>query len=176
MADDYYIINQSLSMQEVAESYGFYPNAKGFIKCPFHSNSSERTPSLKIYPGHRGFYCHACHTGGDVVKFVALLNDMDNYTALKELSERFGIPISGDGEVSEEMRQRSTKARLERQRRIALEEQKKAELRQINSFITAYRNIIQSEQPFTDLWCFAQNKLQFETYKQELVCLRNFRK
>ncbi len=163
-------------MQDVAESYGFHTNNKGFIKCPFHSNSSERTPSLKIYPGQRGFYCHACHTGGDIVKFVALLNNTDNYTALKELSERFGIPISGNAEISEEMRQRSNKARFERQLRIALEEQKKAELRQINSFITAYRNIIQEEEPFSDLWCFAQNKLQFETYKQEISCEKLHRK
>lgn len=44
----------------------------GFVRCPFHGNGEERTPSLKLYPdGH--WSCHACRLGGTVIDFGAAL-------------------------------------------------------------------------------------------------------
>ena len=68
------IIKQSLSMQEVAEKYGFYPNRAGFIQCPFHTG--DHTASLKVYPEKGGgFYCFGCKAHGSVIDFVMRLFD-----------------------------------------------------------------------------------------------------
>ena len=48
-------------MQEVAERYGYQPDTKGFISCPFHTG--DKTPSLKLYPEDKGWYCFGCHAG-----------------------------------------------------------------------------------------------------------------
>jgi hypothetical protein len=42
-------------------------NKGGFATCPFHKDA---TPSLKVYPGNRGFYCFSCNAGGSVVDLV----------------------------------------------------------------------------------------------------------
>src|SRR5271165_4759145 len=58
--------------------------------CPFHV---EKTPSFNVDAAKQFYYCHGCHVGGDVFKFVM---DMDGVTfpeALKLLAERNGIPI-----------------------------------------------------------------------------------
>jgi len=34
------------------------------VRCPFHSDGRERTPSLSISPGEGVWYCHACGIGG----------------------------------------------------------------------------------------------------------------
>lgn len=82
-----------LTMQDVAQHYGFTPNRAGFIKCPFHTG--DRMASLKVYPGGRGFHCFACNRGGSVVDFVAQLYGVDALGAVRRLNDDFhlGLPI-----------------------------------------------------------------------------------
>lgn len=84
-------VKESVSMQAVAEYYGFQVNKKGLCLCPFHQ---DKTPSLKIYPNGKGFYCFTCGTGGDQIKFAALYQGIRNEEAAKELAAAFRIPIS----------------------------------------------------------------------------------
>jgi DNA primase len=42
--------------------------------CPFHQ---ERTPSFMVNEDKGVFYCHSCHVGGDVIKFVELIEQTD---------------------------------------------------------------------------------------------------
>lgn len=84
------IIKQSLSMQEVAEKYGFYPNRAGFIQCPFHTG--DHTASLKVYQEKGGgFYCFGCKAHGSVIDFVMRLFDCSFQTALERLNSDFGL-------------------------------------------------------------------------------------
>lgn len=89
-------IKSRLTMAAVAEMYGFEPSREGFIHCPFHDNGNERTPSLKVYPGHNGFYCHACTAGGSVIDFVMKLFDIPFPEAIRKLNDdfRLGLPLS----------------------------------------------------------------------------------
>ncbi len=82
-----------LTMQDVAQHYGFTPNRAGFIRCPLHTG--DRTASMKIYPGGRGFHCFACNRGGSVVDFVAQLYGLDPLGAVRRLNDDFhlGLPI-----------------------------------------------------------------------------------
>lgn len=45
-----------------------------FFRCPFHSNSDERTPSLHATGVF--WYCHGCHLGGTIYDFGAHLWDI----------------------------------------------------------------------------------------------------
>ena len=67
--------------------------------CPFHS---EKTPSCHIYPDTpQHFYCFGCHTGGDVITFIRLIEHLDYIESVKLLADRAGIPMPEDGESSD---------------------------------------------------------------------------
>ena len=87
------VIKDILTMSEVAEHYGIIANSAGVANCPFHQDS---TPSFKIYPGSRGWYCFGCAEGGDVIDFVQKLFKIDFPKAVRKLNEDFGLnlPIS----------------------------------------------------------------------------------
>ena len=83
--------------------------------CPFHQ---ERTPSFHVDPAKQLFYCHGCHTGGDVFRYVQLVHQVDFNEAVELLGERYGIPrparASGRGEAREaRLRRRALEALAE---------------------------------------------------------------
>lgn len=97
-------IKERLTMQQVAEFYGFEVNRGGFISCPFHSG--DNSPSLKIYPGNRGFHCFGCGAHGDVIKFVMLLFNLSFAQAVIRLSSDFGLGLTPTRETPKEARER----------------------------------------------------------------------
>lgn len=92
MTDIFRECRERISALDVAHHYGLEVNRAGFAPCPFHH---ERTASLKLYPGAKGFYCFGCHTGGSVVDFVAQLYGLDALGAVRRLNDdfRLGLPI-----------------------------------------------------------------------------------
>jgi hypothetical protein len=50
--------------------------------CPFHA---EKTPSFAVNEDKGLFYCHSCHTGGDVITFIEKVEGVDFKTAAKRL-------------------------------------------------------------------------------------------
>lgn len=70
---------------------------------------------MKIYPDGKGYYCFACGSGGDQVKFVARYLGVNNYDAAKELAQAFGIPIEEPGShIGRNVKQRKRSAAGER--------------------------------------------------------------
>lgn len=65
--------------------------------CPFHS---EKTPSCHVYTDSQSFYCFGCGTGGDVINFTRLTNNLDYLEAVRLLAENSGIPMPEDGDES----------------------------------------------------------------------------
>lgn len=55
-------------------------NGRTQVNCPFHEDS---TPSLKVYPAPRGYYCFGCHAGGDTIDFVMRREDLSFINAIK---------------------------------------------------------------------------------------------
>ena len=82
-------VKESVTMQQAVEYCGLRV-IKDKCLCPFHK---DQHPSMKIYPDGKGYYCFACGSGGDQVKFVARYLGVNNYDAAKELAQAFGIPI-----------------------------------------------------------------------------------
>ena len=118
------IIKQSLSMQQVAEFYGFPPDRSGFVRCPFHAG--DRTASLKVYPEKGGgFYCFGCKAHGSVIDFVMKLFDCSFQTALERINSDFGLGLSPR---SYREKKASRAAFMAAKNRIKEDESQKAEL------------------------------------------------
>lgn len=85
-------IKSRVSMRDVCRQYEIAVNRGGFAACPFHS---EKTASMKIYPGSKGFHCFGCGKGGDVIDFVSELFGLDFPGAIDRLNTDFalGLPI-----------------------------------------------------------------------------------
>lgn len=84
-------IKASLTMEQVAERYGFPVGRGGFIRCPFHT---ERTGSLKVYDGGRGWHCFGCGKGGSIIDFVMGLFDINFRQACLRLNADFSLNLT----------------------------------------------------------------------------------
>ena len=111
LTDAFDTVKERCSATGVAQLYGFTPNRAGFICCPFHG---ERTPSLKLFSGNRGWYCFGCHEGGDVVQFVSRLYGLNRVDALRKLNGDFALGLDLDRPLSEQ-EQAKVARRQERQ-------------------------------------------------------------
>lgn len=115
-------IKRAVTTREAAERYGLQVNRAGFCCCPIHG---EKTPSMKIYDGGRGFHCFGCGASGDVIAFVRRLFSLSFKDALSKINDDFGLllPI---GEPFDRRRMLEI-ARADRERRRKIEERQKDE-------------------------------------------------
>ncbi len=87
-----------------------------WCRCPFHG---EKTPSCCINDIDNIFYCYGCHTGGDSIKFVRLIESLDFSEAVKLMAQWANM------EVPDTLRDRRSgedvaKAKKRKDRLIAL--------------------------------------------------------
>lgn len=115
-------IKERLTTLQVVEHYGFTPDYRGFICCPFHE---EKSPSMKVYDGDKGFYCFGCHESGDLLSFVQKYFGLDFKGTIAKLNDDFylGLPISG----GMSLRQKYEFQAADLARRAALEQKKSEE-------------------------------------------------
>lgn len=83
-------IKAMLDTKDVFIKYGFEPDSKNFVCCPFHS---EKTPSMKIYTGDKGFYCFGCGCSGDIFDFVKNIFNINFTEAQIKLNNDFGLNL-----------------------------------------------------------------------------------
>lgn len=79
-------------METAARYYGMDVNRAGFCRCPFHA---EKTASMKIYPGDRGWHCFGCGEGGSVIDFVKKFYGLSYTATVAKINSDFslGLPI-----------------------------------------------------------------------------------
>lgn len=58
--------------------------SRGMAQCPFHD---DKTPSMKIYEATNSFYCFGCGSGGDVIDFVAKIENINFKEAVRLLTQ-----------------------------------------------------------------------------------------
>lgn len=105
-------IRNALTMEMVAAYYGYEAVKAGFMHCPFHGG--DRTPSLKIYGGRRGWHCYGCGKGGDIIDFVKELYHIDFIAACRKIDYDFSLGI-----IPQRMDYRERKAAAQRARELA---------------------------------------------------------
>lgn len=88
---DYEAIRDSIAMEQLLCEYGIVTQ-RGMALCPFHD---DHNPSMKVYAD--GFYCFACGTGGDIINFVARIDQLSNKDAAIKISYITGLPV-GDNQ------------------------------------------------------------------------------
>jgi DNA primase len=59
--------------------------------CPFHQ---EKTPSFAVHPVKQIFHCFGCGVGGDVFKFVMLVENLPFPEALRRVAEKVGVRLA----------------------------------------------------------------------------------
>lgn len=119
-------IKSQLTAAEVFTVYGFQPNKRGFVCCPFHG---EKTASMKLYDGQRGWYCFGCHKGGDVIDFVREYFSLPFSAALAKINDDFGLRLPIGQPRTARQQLEDARAALERKRRT---ERRKAERKRLD--------------------------------------------
>src|SRR3954452_6696295 len=77
--------------------------------CPFHD---ERTPSFKVNPRDKLYYCFGCEASGDVFRFVEEKEGLDFGSAVESLGERTGVELKRENEDPRAEERRRRNARL----------------------------------------------------------------
>jgi len=62
--------------------------------CPFHA---EKSPSFRVYPDQKRFYCYGCGAHGDVFEFIGKLLGKEFPEVIRELAEEVGVQVSDEG-------------------------------------------------------------------------------
>jgi DNA primase catalytic core len=69
--------------------------------CPFHG---EKTPSFHVHPDRGFFKCFGCGAGGDVFKFVQLLEGVAFPEAARILAKRAGVELEAESPAAARVR------------------------------------------------------------------------
>ena len=85
-------IKSRVSSKEAFLYYGIELDRSGFCKCFL---TGERTASLKVYDGDRGWHCFGCHAHGSVIDFVMQYFGFTFQDAISKINTDFslGLPI-----------------------------------------------------------------------------------
>jgi hypothetical protein len=118
--------------------------------------------NMKVF--RTGCHCFVCGKSYDIFDITMMLNNCDFWTAFELLG--------GTEEQSFTTSRRAKSALREREQRIALQRKEELKLKGIRMHITAYRQIIETEEPYSDLWCYAQANLPYQLYLLEIYSER----
>ncbi|GHV81915.1 DNA primase [Spirochaetia bacterium] len=67
--------------------------------CPFHN---EKTPSFKVDPDKKLFYCFGCHKSGSIIDFVMEMDKTSYPETIELLARKFGVELVYEGRQDEE--------------------------------------------------------------------------
>ena len=129
-----------MSTKMLMEAAGISVNRQGFAVCPLHH---EKTASLKVYDGSRGWWCFGCQTGGDVIDLARHLWGIDFRQAIVRIDSMFSLGIVNRQQTAQERpeEQRRIELRREEERRLemAVEAAEKALLDCTEEYLKCYR-------------------------------------
>lgn len=147
-------LRTTISAKEILYRHGItvkHNRCKGFC----HNG---KDLNMKVF--HDGCHCFVCGRSFDIFDITMILNNCDFWTAFELLG--------GTEKQSFRASRIAKEALRERKARIVQRKADELVLRGIQMHITAYRRIIASEEPFSDLWCYAQDQLPYQIYLLEI--------
>jgi len=87
------VIGQFVQLRKAGQNY--------IGLCPFHT---EKEPSFTVSPAKQMFHCFGCKKGGDLFAFWMEYHGTTFPEAVKELAERYNVPVSESASSAEEKR------------------------------------------------------------------------
>jgi DNA primase len=146
-------IKDTYSMSDIVERYGFQPNRRGFIPCPFHEG--DRQASLKVYD--RDFHCHACGANGDIFTFVQKMDDLSFKEAYQSLGGNYSTQSQADRvRILQKKKEREIVRREER----IFKKWLLHKLFEVCKLLRMYDELEEIHEPFSDEWTLVINKKQ----------------
>lgn len=103
-------IKSSVSALDVAEAMG-WEIRRGRCKCPIHGGNDF---NCVMYKGDRGFYCHVCKAGGDVIRLIQECNGIGFREAVGWLNSTFCLGMDINSPMSPEAIRAAEEARRKR--------------------------------------------------------------
>lgn len=99
-------IKTRISIVDVINEYATLRKAGGYWKarCPFHH---EKTGSFTVSPHKEIFYCFGCHKSGDVISFIADVENCSQIEAAKYIAERYQIELPEDLQSSHSQQEKN---------------------------------------------------------------------
>ncbi|MCG6982275.1 MAG: DNA primase [Deltaproteobacteria bacterium] len=104
-------VRASANIVDVVGSYvALRKRGKNYLGlCPFHS---EKEPSFTVSNEKQIFHCFGCGASGSVFDFVMRTRNLSFAEAVKELANRFGIPLAEEKETAQAKKIREMAERL----------------------------------------------------------------
>ncbi len=133
-------IIETVSMPEICERYGIKISRTGFISCPFHH---EKTPSLKVYGGKKGFYCFGCGKSGNVINFVMSYFGINFRETLMKLNYDFSLGLPLERKMT--LREKQNLDRKGKERKRQAEQRKEDARRKLNRFLKTHSALIEND-------------------------------
>ena len=149
-------IKDTFSIKEELQARGIEVTRSGFCNCIFHN---EKTPSMKIYSNNT-FYCFGCGKSGDVISIVMQLDGLDFMSACQSLS---------GGNLTAKSKKQITLAQMAKEEKERKLKRKQEALNTIRKRIKYYEEVKQKEEPMSDKWADAVNKLELEYYRETAI-------
>lgn len=163
--EDFEIIRQQINIETIAN---FLLQKDGRL----YKYPGERTGSIHIYEGSRSFYDFGRCVGGDVIKLWSHIRGCDNWTALQEIRETFGLDTPNRANSRDLIRQQEL---ARNQQKAAEKAAKRAWVRQVDQLkaqCKLYQAVLNSPhcEPLSWQWCTAKNNLVTAAGKLDLLC------
>ena len=108
--DDINKIKNNINIVDLVSSYQsvISKGGKSWIKCPFHSDGRERTPSCILNEEMNNYHCFGCGESGSIFDFVMKLDNLSFLEAAQLLAEKANITLSGTSTYTQSEKSNNT--------------------------------------------------------------------
>lgn len=113
-------IKDTISAMDVGQAMGLEIR-HGRCRCPIHGGQDF---NCVLYKGNRGFYCHVCKSGGDVISFAQRYYDMNFKDCVSWFNDTFHMGLNLDRTITPEERRRAEMAQKTRKEAIEFQQWK----------------------------------------------------
>ena len=124
-------IKDSVSALDVGQAIGLEIR-RGRCQCPFHGGKDF---NCVLYKGNRGWYCHVCKQGGDILSFAQQYYNMSFKDCISWFDDTFHLGLDIGSPIDPEKEEAAKKALQMRKNAIEFAEWKKR--MQFNLALTA---------------------------------------
>lgn len=113
-------IKDTISALDVGQAMGL-DIRHGRCKCPVHNGDGY---NCVLYKGNRGYYCHTCKSGGDILSFAQQYYKLSFKDCIAWFNDTFHLGLDLASTITPEKRRQAEKALQMRKRAIEFQQWK----------------------------------------------------